>query len=1436
MSNPNNYTVGWICAIATEYVAARAFLEEEHEGPEQVSTNDNNDYTLGRIGKHNVVIAALPHGEYGISSAAGVARDMLHSFPNVRIGMMVGIGGGAPSPKHDIRLGDIVPRALHPPNDESSCATTCGDDPSTLIVRDERSEDEDNPSIHYGLIASANRLMKDALMRDALAMKKDVLCFEMEAAGLMNHFPCLVIRGICDYSDSHKNKEWQGYAAMAAAAYAKDLLCRIAPNRVEAEKKIGDILSGLHEFAEEHLDVAKRHHEVAEENRDLTKEQLQAQEDLAKERLSKDKQEEEQKCHQLFRLTTDGSDATYEWYKGRVEERVEGTCLWLLKHKHFQSWLEQESGPLLVTADPGCGKSVLAKYLIDHGLPRSTTICYFFFKDQDQNTVRQALCALLHQLFSQRLSLIEHALRQFRQDGQSLINSTESLWEILRNAVKDPQAGPVIMVLDALDECAESEFADLMRNVESQFRSNQLGYGKLKYLLTSRPYEQIVSRFCCLLDDLQKNRIPGEEESKTISQEVNRVITHRVNHLSEKKRLSPQIKSHLEKRLQETTHRTYLWVYLVFDYLENESFKKTLKGIESAIATLPMSINEAYEQILHKSNAKEHPMVRKVLSIILAASRPLTLSEMNVALNIDNTSQSFHDLDLEDEEDFKLRLRSWCGLFVSIYHGKIYFLHQTAREFLLADLASPTTVPSEPHWHHSITTRQAHAVIAELCVLYLNFFNSDVSLPTDVNREAGHPVDCHAFLDYSAKTWGAHFREADIIDDAALVPSALRICNPDSKSYSAWFRIYWKTTGMNTTEYFTDLMVASYFGHGAVVKLLLQQGAEVDSKDRYYGGTPLWWAARNGHEVVVKLLLDKGADVEAKGRESGQTPLWWATKNGHEVVVKLLLDKGADVEAEGKDRLGRGRTPLWWAARIGHEAVVKLLLDKGADVEAKDRESGPTPLWLAVIKLLLGKGANVVAKDSEYGQTPLWWATKNGHEVVVKLLLDKGADVEAKDRESGPTPLWLAVIKLLLGKGANVVAKDSEYGQTPLWWATKNGHEVVVKLLLDKGADVEAKDRESGPTPLWLAVKNGHEAVVKLLLDKGANVEAKDSEYGRTPLLWATKNGREVVVKLLLDKGADVEAEGKDRLGRGRTPLWWAARIGHEAVVKLLLDKGADVEAEGKDRLGRGRTPLWWATRIEHEAVVKLLLDKGADVDVEAKDRFGGGTPLSRAAKNGHHTAAAAAASKGGVEVIQVLLSRGEEVKITADVVRAAAGNEDSGEEVMALLLEKRGDEVKITADVVNAAVGNWQSGKGVITLLLEKDLQSHPSNLPSRNVCLLDDRTNDGKRSDPQRRPGPLNVRQLYLELKKERFPLGNLHCVQDQDTTAVDTDSAQPTSLNADKRLIFLTDLNPWGAMALVSTASKNEAAKLQRMIYRHLTFESYIGVRSVAVSALS
>ncbi|KAH7146211.1 hypothetical protein EDB81DRAFT_883634 [Dactylonectria macrodidyma] len=106
------------------------------------------------------------------------------------------------------------------------------------------------------------------------------------------------------------------------------------------------------------------------------------------------------------------------------------------------------------------------------------------------------------------------------------------------------------------------------------------------------------------------------------------------------------------------------------------------------------NVNQAYKKILSKS--KDHPMVQKALTIIFAAGRPLTLAEMNAAVNTSRKTLSFEDLDLEVEEDLTSLLRSWCGLFVSVHNGNIYFLHQTAREFLQeSTLATIASVKSE---------------------------------------------------------------------------------------------------------------------------------------------------------------------------------------------------------------------------------------------------------------------------------------------------------------------------------------------------------------------------------------------------------------------------------------------------------------------------------------------------------------------------------------------------------------------------------------------------------------------------------------------------------------------------------------------------------------------------------------------------------------------
>ncbi|KAH7070295.1 hypothetical protein FB567DRAFT_481992, partial [Paraphoma chrysanthemicola] len=1183
MSNPDDYTIGWICALHEELVAATAFLDEEHDPPDRVSRHDANDYTLGKMGRHNVVIAVLPSSEYGTASSASVARDMVHSFPNIRLGLMVGIGGGAPSKKHDIRLGDVVvsnpdrgsgsvfqydfgkmiqghglrttaildqpprtlrtavnglraryartghdferaindafersprlrskysrpeictdrlyqPGVVHIDKNGGSCAEICGDDPAILVSRSQRTENDDNPAIHYGVIASANQVMKDAQIRDFIATANDVLCFEMEAAGLMNNFPCLVIRGICDYADSHKNKEWQGCAAMTAAAYAKDLVCRIIPNSVEAERKLSEILSATEELQND------------------SKKRLKLQQEAMKQGLS----DKENQCLRLFRRTSSEKDITYEWSKNRVAERVEGTCNWVIEHDNFKEWLRQESGPLLVSADPGCGKSVLAKYLVDSYLARhfsqgSVTLCYFFFRDPDQNTVRQALCALLHQLFCQKSSLIHHAMSEYERNGENLVDSSQSLWTILKCAVEDPATGPVILLLDALDECAE--FDDLMRNLKSFFPGNQSGCCRLRFLLTSRPYEQIVSSTRGLSGVFSRIHVPGEESSEIISLEINLVTEYKIHQLTEEKQLSEQVKLHLASCLRKITHRTYLWLYLVFDFLHSEDFKQTLKGVESAISTLPRSVHEAYERILSKS--KEGKIVRKALSIILAAERPLTLGEMNVALNIERTSQSMEDLDLESEPRFRSRLRSMCGLFVSIYRGSVYFLHQTAREFLLADAASISCIPSKLKWHQCMTMQDAHRVLAPLCVQYLGFFGSDNILLTDTTFENRFPINDRPFLHYSARFWGLHFREAHIgiHEDDAVVRLVLEISTPTNKAFSVWHAISPIPWGYDQA---TSLIVASYMGHTKVVPLLLEIKADVN-EIRGKHGSALHAAAYNGHNQVVKMLLDNGAKINVQD-ERHRTPLVVASTQGHEVTVQLLRDRGANINAQDEQH----RTALMEASFYGHEAIVQLLVDRGANVNAWDTSQ----------------------------RTPLFEASTGGHEAVVKLLLEKGACINARGKcfrtalIEASSRGFEAVVKLLLEKGADVNTRDI-FKCTALLVASTKGYEAIVKLLLSKGADTDVHSGMRG-NALHTAAYNGEISMLELLVSKATSMPPQD-QYGRTLLWWAAAGGETAAVEALI-KQHDFDPTTPNKFGQ--TPLWIASKKGHIGTADYLV-------------------------------------------------------------------------------------------------------------------------------------------------------------------------------------------------------------------------------------------------------------------------------------------
>ncbi|OQE34391.1 hypothetical protein PENCOP_c018G09018 [Penicillium coprophilum] len=349
-----DFRVGWIAALQKEYLAAQQVLDVHYEDYEvSRHASDVNNYTFGRIGKHYVVIANLPTGLIGTHSASAVANSLTNTFPLIRFALMVGIAGGAPTEKNDVRLGDViigtrmVPysfiRQRHDGREnigdtivfshdllsttnavqakisegtveldniitsrfntteahiESSKRPDAGSDrlyqsdyihakscdclnahsnyPDIQVQREERKFYE-KIKVHYGPIGSADIVLIDANERDRLSEKFNLLGFEMESAGIcLAKLPILPVRGICDYADSHKSKQWQGYAAAVAAVYARCLLQSVssgelfeANNPVNAEdlkKEIELLVTTMTNMMSSRLEEQLQGHEFLEEH------------------------------------------------------------------------------------------------------------------------------------------------------------------------------------------------------------------------------------------------------------------------------------------------------------------------------------------------------------------------------------------------------------------------------------------------------------------------------------------------------------------------------------------------------------------------------------------------------------------------------------------------------------------------------------------------------------------------------------------------------------------------------------------------------------------------------------------------------------------------------------------------------------------------------------------------------------------------------------------------------------------------------------------------------------------------------------------------------------------------------------------------------------------------------------------------------------------
>ncbi|KAG4034505.1 hypothetical protein MFRU_003g04650 [Monilinia fructicola] len=833
----------------------------------------------------------------------------------------------------------------------------------------------------------------------------------MEAAGLMDTFPCVVIRGICDYADSHKNKIWQPYAAATAAAYAKELL-RVIPGQAVMN------MSPIELVTDKIVQQLKQWRRT----------------------------DEEEECLQSFRTTN------YETQKNLNPEREKETCLWCLEDTTFLDWRDKSTSRLLwVTADPGCGKSVLSKALVDERLlereVNGTTICYFFFKDtsEEQRSPTSALSALLHQLFTSEKGgkLIKHAMPAFRENKTHLSKNLEVLWKIVQDIAMDPDCGKIVFLIDALDECeyeSQENLITKLKEFEKLHIRNGLSKNNLQIFITSRPYWDIER----------------ENYSKEIRLEIDRVIKARVNKL-DGVIASARARDLLLEGLSKIENRTYLWLHLIFESIKFNP-RIDVQVVKDLLRTLPKTIEEAYEAILKRSDEPSKAM--RLLHIIVGATRPLSLKEIGIALYITEDIHRYQDLEIQEDEQFKIVIRHLCGLFVSVVDGKVFLIHQTAKEYLIG--SSNKTTSMSGSWKNSLEPKVSNLILTECCLWYLSFEDFEKLSPPERMSEINQYCAENHFLDYSAKNWSTHFREAESMD---LYKLGLITCDVSSTRFLLWFSIYWRLDNSyfhGPPEWKNDLFPIAYLGIDSLMPILLES-IDIDARDSGLR-TPLLWSVERGNEAIVKLLLEAKADVNAQGGRYGNA-LQAASCGGNETIVKLLLEAKADVNAQG----GEYGNALQAASYRGDEEIVKLLLEAKADVNAQ---------------------------GGEYGNA-LYIASNKGYETIVKLLLEAKADVNAQSGKYSNTLQAAscnrdkAIVKLLLEAKANVNAQGGYYSNA-LQAASYYGYETIVKLLLEAKADVNAQGGKYG-NAFQAASFRGHKAVTKLLLSTGeVKIDSKD--------------------------------------------------------------------------------------------------------------------------------------------------------------------------------------------------------------------------------------------------------------------------------------------------------------------------------------------------------
>ena len=738
--------------------------------------------------------------------------------------------------------------------------------------------------------------------------------------------------------------------------------------------------------------------------------------------------QEEKEASLLQILSSD-----YKGDKRIISERSDGTCEWFFHNQAFIDWHDSNMTSLLwVSGAPGCGKTVLSKVLIDEKLGTDnvlcSTVCYFFFNagQERKELAADALSAILHQLF-QSTDLISYGLASYKKHGAKLSQMFSDLWEILMDCAKDSEAGTIICVIDALDECEKESRERLLREITQVFSlksKDQLVDCSLKLLVTSQPRKDIKDQFDRLSENTSYFHIDIDSHSDELGDDIDLVIHRQVKDFAGKFDSGKQqfIANHLKSR----DKRTYLWLFLIADIIKESSIEYSkFPSVQKLLLDLPDRFSDAYNRILSRS--KDPELAKMLLKIIIAATRPLTLTEANIALTIAMCHQqgmAYEELELWPSNDFPSILKDLCGLMVAVHDDKLSLFHSTVRKFLLAEsgVAHPNATPqlsikdsvgnapAQRDWAGCLDISNAHGLMCQICLNYLtlsNFaipsaglgqndnYDSDNDDNDDDEKRNGWSfelVDCngettslyafveeslkkYAFLDYSALSWPYHYREQDQQHRSILRVDAEIMCDPSSVFFVNWATISSIKGGADFISGCDGLGIASYHGLTDLVEKFSLSVDDIDAYQPLYPAdftkdTALRIAIQRGFPDVVRVLLERKADSSLHD-ENGDSPLkdalsanFLAPLSDRVAILQMLFDSGLDINS----KIVNGNTPLYYASLFSTADVVRFLIQKDASLEA------PTGLM---------------------NWTTLQEAILNGHETQTAILLEYDADLNA---------------------------------------------------------------------------------------------------------------------------------------------------------------------------------------------------------------------------------------------------------------------------------------------------------------------------------------------------------------------------------------------------------------------------------------------------------